>query len=483
MTMYDYRQLECPLSRALKADREAAQAPGGIRLSWPRGENNRRAVVLKTPHTQSNDAFAAGGNIPAKVNVSDARFVHVSYWDIELHNTSTSLPSGHNVLPLEVPMSWNPSRVHAQERDLFEYFQCEASQSLAIFGHEPTSLGDTLIRIALATNTPSAEAVLQAILSFSSLHRSGVNGQAVELKINALSKLAEASRSSSLGTMEAVQHVATGMLLCSFETHQSSCTSDQWTGYIGRVKQLITATCSDVLQGDAALSVLLDWVHYHDVSARFSLRHWQRDTIGTQITSAPIIPDTNASSVSCTILELLSQICEAVSGDSTAAGSFDSMDDYKGFLSVLDWRIRSLPLLDPSNTADATQADSASVMQLFQLAMLVYLGRSCESLLKQPTKIQQYIERSFSIISQLESCPRQFPIVILGAEARTDEQRVIILDLISRTEKKSSSRCWYQAKDILKTIWVQEDLAVENISYWNKMTMAISRCLVTPTFV
>lgn len=74
------------------------------------------------------------------------------------------------------------------------------------------------MRAARSNNSSSGTAVLQSLLALSSLHRYGVQSQAIELKISSLNALAAASNSkSSLGLAEVIQHVATGMLLCSFE--------------------------------------------------------------------------------------------------------------------------------------------------------------------------------------------------------------------------------------------------------------------------
>lgn len=77
-----------------------------------------------------------------------------------------------------------------------------------------------LIRIALAGETTSATAVHQSLLAFSALHRHDVHSQATELKISAIRALTVASK-SEIGTTEAIQHVAAGMLLCSYEVRAS----------------------------------------------------------------------------------------------------------------------------------------------------------------------------------------------------------------------------------------------------------------------
>jgi hypothetical protein len=68
--------------------------------------------------------------------------------------------------------------------------------------------------MALVQDTPSAAAVLRSLLALSSLHRSGLHSQAAELKIGALKALGAASN-GEIGTMEKMQHIAAGMLLCS----------------------------------------------------------------------------------------------------------------------------------------------------------------------------------------------------------------------------------------------------------------------------
>ncbi|GIK00984.1 hypothetical protein Aspvir_005014 [Aspergillus viridinutans] len=191
---------------------------------------------------------------PTAGQISDTRFVHTSNWDIELHHSLTSSVPVRNLSLLSVPIFWNPSKLEALDRDLLEYFCCVASASLATFGHDATALGNILVRIALQGKTATSAAVLQALLAFSSLHRYGLQSQALELKITALGSLAKGSAAPSLCAQATMQHIAAGMLLCSFEVHQSPCTSDQWTFYLSGVKTILNASsiktlrqlCSDV---------------------------------------------------------------------------------------------------------------------------------------------------------------------------------------------------------------------------------------------
>lgn len=180
------------------------------------------------------------------------------------------------------------------------------------------------------------------------------------------------------------------------------------------------------------------------------------------------------------MLNLLSQVCDTVSSSAIIPETSENMSDYKSFVEVLDWRIRSLPI--PKVTKD--NDDATLVMKLYQLAMLLYLNRSSEGLIDQPMRTQQQIDQAFAILPRLSSCKQQFPIYIIGCESRTDEQRAVILDVISRTEKMSSSRSFDHCKRLLQASWAQDDLAGWNdISYCSKLSSIMGLAKVVPAFV
>lgn len=85
----------------------------GLRLSWPRPNDRRRAVVSKSAPPSPSP--------PTAGQISDARFVHTSTWDIELYHSLTSSVPVHKLSLLGVPIFWNPSTLEALDRDLLEY--------------------------------------------------------------------------------------------------------------------------------------------------------------------------------------------------------------------------------------------------------------------------------------------------------------------------------------------------------------------------
>ncbi|CEJ56417.1 hypothetical protein PMG11_02625 [Penicillium brasilianum] len=457
-----------------------------MRLSWPKANDKRRAVVARSSlqHNSTGHLF------------SDARQINISTWDIEMYRQLSGVASNqHQRLTLRSPMPWNPFKLDVAEDCLFKYFHSNASSSLATFGHDPINVGNMLLRMAVMNNTPSSAAVLRSLLALASLHRSGLQTQAAELKIAALKALGAASN-REIGTMETLQHVAAGMLLCSFEIHQSSCTSGQWRSYIIGVKSVIHASPANAFARDSDFSVLLDWVYYHDVLSRFSLTHWHPPAIEStlmdldepvEIPSPPVdtyepcieMTNSNQSPVN-TILKLLAEVCDLVAAAPAQMTPSKESDDFKSYLKVLAWRIRSISI---SDTRVNEYQGMATIVELFQLAALVYLNRAFGHIIESAAETQQRIERAFDIFSRITSCERQFPLLILSCEAWTDAERCTVLDLISRTEERDSSRSLFLTKKLIQAVWVQDDLSQGQIEYTEKLDAIMSCCTILPTFV
>ncbi|CAI7572340.1 unnamed protein product [Penicillium palitans] len=456
----------------------------GLRLSWPKVDDKRRAMVARSSLQQRS----------ARPRFSNAHLVNISTWDIEMHRYLFGLVSSeYHRLTLQSPMPFNPFKFDVTETYLFQYFQSIASCSLTTFGHDPINVGDMLIRMALVNNAPSTTAVLRSLLALSSLHRSGLQSQAAELKIAALNALSVASN-REISAMETIQHVAAGMLLCSFEIHQASCTSGQWRSYIIGVKSVIKASSLDAFKRDSDFNTLLDWVYYHDVLSRFSLTHWHPpaidrppvdlddpiDTLSLPVNTDPCMEITHSTqSPFIKILKSLTEVCNLVATTLTHMSPSEEAD-FKSYLKILAWKIRSISI---SDTIIDENPSMAALVELFQLATLIYLNRAFGNILESTAETQQRVERAFGIFSELSSCERQYPLFILGCEARTDAERYIILDLISRTEKGGSSRSLFITKKLIQAIWVQDDLSQGEIDYTEKLSAIMSCCTILPTFV
>ncbi|KAL5042601.1 hypothetical protein BDW71DRAFT_144495 [Aspergillus fruticulosus] len=341
-----------------------------------------------------------------------------------------------------------------------------ASRALAVLGHDPISIGSMLISMALMNTSPSSRAVRQALLGLSSLHRYGVQGQAFEFKISAIKSLKAASH-TNISAAEALQHVAAGMLLCSFEIQKASCTSSQWRLFVSGVKQVLYASSLLSLRRDSIVGAMVDWVYYHHTMGQFSALHW-RPALHTEC-CPPVAccgtPQLTPSPTN-TLLILFNQ------GYQVLAATPDPVPPRA--LQTLAWELQTLPLPD---APDPT-------FELFRLAILVYFDRMTASTLEPRSSTQARIQHALTIFATLDSCPRQFPLFIIGCEARTDEERCTVLELIDRTEKTASSRSVVILRALIKAVWVQDDLAGDReLGYREKMTAIVSVCSLLPMFV
>jgi hypothetical protein len=127
--------------------------------------------------------------------------------------------------------------------------------------------------------------------------------------------------------------------------------------------------------------------------------------------------------------------------------------------------------------------EDSRALEIFQLALLVYIERASGGSPEKSEKLRTWLNKAFAIFSQLDTWQRQFPLLILGCEARTDEERMVILDLISRTEENTSVRNLRGMQGIIQSLWAQDDLAEQDLGYTDKIKAILSSSKVLPSFI
>ncbi|KAK3369619.1 fungal-specific transcription factor domain-containing protein [Lasiosphaeria ovina] len=511
-----------------------------LQLSWPHAGDRKRARVGEEP-TASRGKRKAGSAAPTITTAT--RIVNVLHRDMEAHyGPATSAAQGTGRALSILDRSCLPKSIDCLVddgyKDLLEHFQLHAAASLAVAGHTHTELGDALLRIAMTNpHTVSARALLQTILAFSSLQRHGLNFQDARLKVAAIKSLAAASGSSNISTTEAVHHIAASMLLCSFEIHHKSCTWEEWTLYLHGAKDVIQAAGlnrhPDAYRG-GDIAILLAWVYYHDVLARFSAQVWRGQELSTSVTlsASPFsvgsfmavnpasgrsltgtckliraeIPHAAQHLPAFALLRLLSEVVDAVATPQPPADETkqraETADEHETYLAILDWRIRNVQLTHPGpNDYTTTQQQQQTNLELFRLAMLIYLARMSEphhphnnnndhhhtnTNTKQRLRTQKDIDRAFTLLAQTSACTQQFPIFILGSEARRDEQRAAVLDVIARSERGGTASRDFLVRKLLEAVWAQDDLAEGSgggMGFRERVGRVMGRVDVMPPFV
>jgi hypothetical protein len=465
----------------------------GLRLSWPKPDDPRRSIVLSRQRKPQDRI----------VDLSNTNAIHVTHWDLDMYfylrEQTRNDTSTHDLPALRINIPYNPRIIDVDEKDLVQYFREEAHRSLTVFGDfDPAQLGELVLRAAFPTNTVLAQAVLQGLLALSFLQRNGLGDQAFQLKTESIGSLAVASKDSdNMNVHELVQQICASMLLCSFEVHQSSCSSNQWTWYIVFVRRLLEGPAL-VFWDHPDIKMLRDWASYHHITALFTLRHWRTDVVeapkdyqcDTAVrpeVSKELIADTRMiqpgfrshASPPTAILDMLAEICQTIPTKPPNSMPPHELAAYTKSIAQIEFKINSIASDLPSNSPPK----SSNLVQLFKLALLIYLYRVSEPLLNWEQKCLRLVEDAFILLSQVETCERQFPVLILGCEAQTDEQRKIVLDLISRTEKSSCSRSFNHVSQMTRILWAQDFLADGVLNFWDKLTAVISCCSLLPSLV
>lgn len=131
-------------------------------------------------------------------------------------------------------------------------------------------------------------------------------------------------------------------------------------------------------------------------------------------------------------------------------------------------------------------ADDAVAVQVYQMATRIYFVRASQSSWKLSTEIDSLIDNVFAGPLPAHACGHFFPVFILACEARTDERRTSILNLIDRTERSTKIRSIEGLRRTIQSIWVQQDLHADSdllLNYLGIMTRVISSSNALPSFV
>ena len=92
-------------------------------------------------------------------------------------------------------------------------------------------------------------------------------------------------------------------------------------------------------------------------------------------------------------------------------------------------------------------------------------------------------EKACALLEDLETFQPTFPLLIVGCEARTDNQRLRILLHIEKAMNSSSLRSLHEVRNILQHIWIQDDLAVNcELDYLYRLDVVISSYSTLPSF-
>ncbi|OHW99958.1 hypothetical protein CSPAE12_01188 [Colletotrichum incanum] len=461
----------------------------GLRLSWPRDDDRKRMIVSRAgPFLKTSGRSNLSSGLSHMINATS--------WDIEVHqhlNTSHGGP----VPALRYSLSWSMSGLSATEQDLFQFFQNKVAVGLSSFSSKP--LGYTLLRLASSDDSLASVALKRSLLAVAFQYRYGPGLRGEELKLSAIHALT-ASAAQGIQPQSAVQHVAAGMVLCLFEIRRSSASSNHWLCYLRAAGKVIESVSLQSFGRVTDGPILLEWIYYHEVLARFSLRHWRRPDgrVPSHVcfTKLPCyLPEEKARWHAATEiiqwqkpteyqrffapLHLLSEVAAEVlpPKDPITHG-----EEYKAKIENLGEEIRNLKVprpLDPTTRRAATKAE------VFRISTLVYLSRSTGQDSIHPSELPLLVDKALCLMKHIGTCEWPLPLLILGCEARTDIERLRILDLMSSTDTTAHDHDLHSIKVLLEALWTQDDLHAENDvkpDYTEKLSAVFTASRLLPHF-
>jgi hypothetical protein len=256
------------------------------------------------------------------------------------------------------------------------------------------------------------------------------------------------------------------------------------------------------------ISVLLDWVYYHNALSRFTQHHLRRKPLALEstnmddsgadglqyqsltrdrcvcapsddhelsLTHSQVTPSPNPAHA---ILNLLTEICDTVVDPRDPSSR---NEEHQGRLRALEGKLGSLSIT-PAAAADTNLLP----VNMYEISTRIYLARASQSPWELPTRLDSLIEMAFSLASSGSTCKHFFPLFVVACEARTDERRVAILGLIDSTANSGLVRSMEGLRAVIESIWVQQDLHADNEllpDYLGIMSSAISSSDVIPSFV
>ncbi|KAI0972452.1 fungal-specific transcription factor domain-containing protein [Xylaria arbuscula] len=463
----------------------------GLRLSWPKDNDRRRAIRATVPTTGSQTRTQYQG---------DNSLINTTSQDIELYQYLSSfdvLKSQRRAI--SSPKLWRNPQSEMTHMELLYYFREAAHYSLVTFSSTTLHVRDSIMQMVFTHDTVSRRALFYALLAFSSLHRTGLHQETMSFKVTALKALSDSAKEAAQGSVEAAQHVAACMILCAFEILLPTENSGEWLWYIRGAMQIIQRAELGYLSDESGNGDLLDWVYFHDSMSQFTLYHWRHKYLAaeaTDTTITPIQPIRQSSSPEKetkppvfrnrphAILNVLSEICEVLLDPSDPRSQ---EIEYKNRLRALEWKVDNLPSLPPlASELDESSDEVELTAQLYRISTRVYLTRASQDPREPPVDLDALINSAFAGPVRSCHCRHFFPLLIIAGEAHTEEQRAAILNLIDRTEKYGYVRSMTAFRSQVQSFWIQQDLHSDGdiiLNYLGLMKAIVSSDRALPSYV
>lgn len=178
------------------------------------------------------------------------------------------------------------------------------------------------------------------------------------------------------------------------------------------------------------------------------------------------------------LLQLLAEVFET---RLYASDPLYHSNDYQRSLDSLKSQLTNVDLVTRD---DGEESDKYYCLEFTRLAGLIYLERVSRNFSGQSTQLYHWKEDALCILAKLNTSPPSFAMFVVGCEAHTDEERLVVLDFFTRLEQVPHLNSLLEAKGMVQTAWIQHDLGIEGeLEYIHKVNLVMSSRDVIPSFI
>ncbi|KAH6608604.1 hypothetical protein Trco_001950 [Trichoderma cornu-damae] len=452
----------------------------GLRLSWPRKGDQRRAVEFKSTVKQEKHMLAT--------LYQHSLFQNMTKWDMDLfYELSEAKPNlTYTKMPIPpAPPSIPSLRLRDGESGLLQYFIDMGSRLLILdnLGH----LTGCILQLAFYDATPASDAILCSLLTLSSLHLARTEA-AMMYKIRALSYLQQSLKLGNIGP-RSLQHFMASMLLYLCETFHISSSTKEWAEYLCGAKQIIALGV--VAPGaHIDLSMLFDWVSYHEAFALFGLVYWKPAVALRGMNFCAMDPEAARSFVprhnfgcdrqvlgytSSIFTSLVPCIADGVKPSHLQMQELYTLEA-KLRAGLLGSKLSPIPSGEPSQDHD-------QATELHRLGALIYLNRAVLGYSGEEPRHKILVDKGLGLLcSKLTYIP-SWPAFVIACEAREDSQRMTALEILTKAGEEPRSYNMRLLRRLVEACWNQDDLHDEEaLDYHMKLRIAIRTAPHVPPF-
>ncbi|KAJ3525201.1 hypothetical protein NM208_g11740 [Fusarium decemcellulare] len=436
----------------------------GLRLVWADRPDGRRKetgnVICVTASDQSKEGKDYGN-----------KFLNFTFEDI-LSAKSDLAADVLSAIPPRPSLSLHTPLL-GQDGMLLSYYKNVISPMVSTT-RSRNGFSTELLPQALSSRSASASALFNAMLSISAFHRFGSKA-ALVYKSNAVRFLFKAIRerltSSSLtrrSSRDAETQLAACMMLCMYSVFDEQ--DGSWHVHMDGAKKMLQSVHFDGVQYLSS-NFLPNWFLYYEVLGNFtrpteesllqpdSLWLWQMSESDKSLIIGYLGCSVEVFETLHQINQLRTQLTSKEHPLPSAERSEQRLKLEKGLHNL----VQRLSPEEGQSTTLLERTHTLAKANLYRLAALLYLQRVCPLDGDEMTR-SVYLEQAFDALNVLSVVSSPWPLFIVASEARSDEQRIAILQMLDDMEKARNIGNIYITRTIIEAFWKQQDMRVEDNS-------------------